>query len=410
MSSLTILVVGTKCADYLRVTLPRVKRVFPSAPVIVATTADDGETKAVCSVLRLQHLVQIDAAKLKENESTYNYAALVRAGQAKVKEVSGANTWTLLLHPQVFVDLSLGNIDFGKLDKTALYSSFFTELDTNAQVQAFDGKKPSKEDIDKFQLSKSLLLWHGEKLFDEKSLSAKHANDCFFDKFKNVYMIQSTNGYLGSVGADDEGRATVRWEERNRVQTDTKPAAPATPAPVPVKPVETSDKNDVAKQEATAQSTDIKPAAPAPVAAKPVETSEKNDVAKQDATLNCTDKKQEPKPNVAKSSSVKKLFGLLDKDEPIDMNGLGVARKASEAVTTSAKMEEEGIQQKLLPSAGRVQELSIGASARSDIDSAKTRTTNGAHMVDAASLEELPRTKRPTTSKNPWKVAKLDTL
>ena len=75
-----VIVVSIDESDFLRASLPRTRRAMPEAKVIVVTTEDDAETKAISSALRVQ-VVALPRSELTKNDALFNFAAFARAGQ-----------------------------------------------------------------------------------------------------------------------------------------------------------------------------------------------------------------------------------------------------------------------------------------------------------------------------------------
>lgn len=213
--SAVILIPSVKCADYLRVSLARVRKILPTARIVLVTTADDSESIAIGNVMRCFQIVTVAADVPRKNGSKYNFAALVRAGQMRIQEKCGPNVWTLLMRPQVLLDESLASVDLNTLDKTAVYSAFFHSLPSGSDVQKYQSEEPTPEEVRLFTPSSSFLLFYGStNKFGTSSNDTKSAERDFIDRYVGQFMIQTKLGYLGTLFENDDGRVSSRWDEK----------------------------------------------------------------------------------------------------------------------------------------------------------------------------------------------------
>ena len=203
-----VLVAATRSADVLRHCVPRIRKVFPSASITVSTTSDDAETTAMSNALRVDRLTHLDPATLSLNGASYNYAALARSGIGK------STDWIILMRPSVMIDESLGNIDFGTLDKTSLYGVFFSEINKQSDLAQYKCTEPSPSEVREFSPSSEFLLFHessGHK-FEPWSQNTESAVESFAKNFAARYMIQLKLAHLGKVGENSNGRVS-KWDE-----------------------------------------------------------------------------------------------------------------------------------------------------------------------------------------------------
>ena len=208
--SVSFLILAHKGADWLRHTLPRTKRAFPTAQVVVVTTSDDQQTIALASAFRTV-LVTIDPSIVTANGSKFNYSALVRAGQAKLLEMKAE--WVVATRANVVVDESIAAINVSSLNKTAIYGCFFTAFDKPVDLLRYVGQGPSSADVRNFVPRSEFMMFHvsSGNRFGMWSPDTKTGEDEFSSKFSLQYMIQTKLAHLGTLARDSDVRTSPPW-------------------------------------------------------------------------------------------------------------------------------------------------------------------------------------------------------
>jgi hypothetical protein len=208
--SVSFLILANKGADWLRHTLPRTKKAFPSSDVVVVTTSDDQQTIALASAFKTT-LVTVDPTVVTANESKFNYAALVRAGQAKLLDMKAE--WIIATRANVVVDESIAAINVSNLDKTAIYGCFFTAFDKPVDLLRYVGSIPSSSDVRNFVPRSEFMMFHtaSGNRFGIWSPDTKSGEDEFSSKFTMQYMIQTKLAHLGKLARDSDVRTSPEW-------------------------------------------------------------------------------------------------------------------------------------------------------------------------------------------------------
>lgn len=208
--TVSFLILAHKGADWLRHTLPRTKKAFPSSPVVVVTTSDDQQTIALASAFKTV-LVTVEPSVVTANASKFNYAALVRAGQAKLLDMNAE--WIVATRANVVVDESIAAINADGLDKTAIYGCFFTAFDKPVDLLRYVGQRPSSSDVRNFVPRSEFMMFHtaSGNRFGMWSPDTKTGEDEFSSKFTLQYMIQTKLAHLGTLARDSDVRTSPEW-------------------------------------------------------------------------------------------------------------------------------------------------------------------------------------------------------
>ena len=220
----SILYVAYKGADWLRHTLPRSKKAFPAAPIVVVTCPDDHATIALAAAFRVTSVI-VETAILTANNAKFNYAALARAGQAKLIEL-GAD-WIITTRANVVIDESISAIKFDTLDKLALYGAFFKEFEKPVDLLRYVSTGPTSEDVREFMPRSEFLMFHASCgiRFGAWSSDTRTAENEFTSKFSSQYMIQTKLAHLGILDADTNERVTPEYVAKE-VHTHVAPVHP----------------------------------------------------------------------------------------------------------------------------------------------------------------------------------------
>ena len=206
----SFLILAHKGADWLRHTLPRTKKAFPASEVVVVTTSDDQQTIALASAFKTV-LVTVDPSVVTANESKFNYAALVRAGQAKLLDMKAE--WIIATRANVVVDESIAAINVENLDKKAIYGCFFTAFDKPVDLLRYVGQGPSSSDVRNFVPRSEFMMFHtaSGNRFGMWSHDTRTGEDDFSSKFTLQYMIQTKLAHLGTIARDSDVRTSPEW-------------------------------------------------------------------------------------------------------------------------------------------------------------------------------------------------------
>ena len=254
--SVSFLILAIKGADWLRHTLPRTKKAFPASPIVVVTTSDDQQTIALASAFKTT-LVTVDPSVVTANESKFNYAALVRAGQAKLLDMNAE--WIIATRANVAVDESIAAINVANLDKTAVYGCFFTAFDKPVDLLRYVGQIPNSSDVRNFVPRSEFMMFHtaSGNRFGMWSADTRTGEDDFSSKFTMQYMIQTKLAHLGTLARDSDVRTSPEW-----VSVDKAPhIAPVHPGAIENKEAEKRAKEEKAepKPEVKEVKEEIKP-------------------------------------------------------------------------------------------------------------------------------------------------------
>ena len=242
--SVSFLILANKGADWLRHTLPRTKKAFPASEIVVVTTSDDQQTIALASAFKTV-LVTVDPSVVTANESKFNYAALVRAGQAKLLDMKAE--WIIATRANVAVDESIAAINVANLDKTAVYGCFFTAFDKPVDLLRYVGQIPSSSDVRNFVPRSEFMMFHtaSGNRFGMWSPDTKTGEDDFSSKFTMQYMIQTKLAHLGTLARDTDVRTSPEW-----VSADKAPhIAPVHPGAIENKEAEKREAEKAEKEE-----------------------------------------------------------------------------------------------------------------------------------------------------------------
>ena len=222
--TVSILYVAYKGADWLRHTLPRSKKAFPASPIVVVTCPDDHATIALAAAFRVT-VVTVDTAILTSNSAAFNYAALARAGQAKLIEL-GAD-WIITTRSNVVVDESIAAIKFDSLDKLAVYGSFFKEFEKPVDLLRYVSTGPTSEDVRAFMPRSEFLMFHASSgnRFGAWSSNTRDAEIEFTSKFASQFMIQTKLAHLGKLDTDTDVRVSPEYVAKD-VHTHVAPVHP----------------------------------------------------------------------------------------------------------------------------------------------------------------------------------------
>ena len=236
-ANLVIVLPCVQEADFLRVSLPRTKRVFPDAKIVVITTKTDLETIGVCVALKV-HCLQVETDVLTSKGAKFNLAGVLKPGIDQVKSFFPQGAWVLLTRAQILLDDSFANLAWDELEKAgSLYGAGITNVATTSAAMTFKAVEPTPEEARQLVPTSYFALFHSSHcdLLPSFSHTSKELETDLTQKFQSIYIIQSKVGYLGEQGSDADGRVSARWDGRP-IPTRVAPAHPNTQASATSKP------------------------------------------------------------------------------------------------------------------------------------------------------------------------------